>query len=147
MTQQRKPRELHPTYGRTKIEKWFRNNFHGYSPNLTGKKAITGRFTPSTKAKVSIRIKQILAIASKAKIGVMGDLESRMDKLDYRFEYSFVQRVYKTKSKELAREMEVYAINKFKGCSSHNIQNTSNARASRLVTYNGFYYVYVVYNI
>tara|TARA_R110000850_G_scaffold125742_4_gene244329 strand:- start:165 stop:419 length:255 start_codon:yes stop_codon:yes gene_type:complete len=84
MAQQRKPRELRLTYGRTQLSKWFIDSFHGYSPKLIVRKAITGRFTPETKRKISIRIKKILETASVAKIGVMGDTESRMDKIDYR---------------------------------------------------------------
>ncbi|MGB5981650.1 MAG: hypothetical protein WBG46_05860 [Nonlabens sp.] len=144
----RKPRELHPTYGRTKINQWFKNVFVGYSPKLVGQTAITGLYTrPYTKAKVSIRIKSILDDVIEAKIGVMGDLESRMDKTDYRTTFDYVQRVYKTKSKLFAAEMEVYMIKKFKKSHPNVILNVSETKANNMVTYNDFYYVYVVYNI
>lgn len=99
----KKPRELHPVLNRSSIETWFKNTFEGYAPKLVGKKAVTGRFDSPTKAKVTIRIKEILEKVTIAKIGVMGDLDSRMDKSDYRKQFSHVQRVYKTKSIDFAK--------------------------------------------
>ena len=141
-----KPRELHPTFERTKLETWFRNTFIGYSPKLVGSKAIQGRFDPLTKRRVNLRVKSILTECVKAKIGVMGDLESRMDKKDYRTEYDFVQRVYKTKSKSFASQMEVHVIKKFKTSFPDVIENDREIPAMNMITYNGFYYVYVVHN-
>lgn len=142
----KKPRELHPLHQRTTIESWFKDAFEGYAPKLVGSKAITGKFDSPTKAKVTIRIKQLLANVSIAKIGVMVDLDSRMDRSDYRRQFNLVQRVYKTTSKEFAKSMEVYMIKKFKISHPTIILNISETPASRLITYNGYYYVYVVYN-
>lgn len=115
-------------------------------PKLIGKTAITGRLTPSTKTKVTKRINEILTNSSEIKIGVMGDTEVRMDGTDYRSDYDFVTRIFKTKSKEIARDFEVKLIKKFKKSHPKKVKNISEAKAGRLTTYNGFYYVYIVFN-
>ena len=76
----------------------------------------------------------------------MGDTDVRMDDKKYREDFEFVQRVYKTTSKQAAKDMEVYLIKKFKQTHGSILLNVSEAPASRLTTYNGFYYVYIVYN-
>lgn len=43
----------------------------------------------------------------------MGDTSVRMDAVDYRENYDYVVRIYKTKSKEAARNIEVALIKKF----------------------------------
>lgn len=55
----------------------------------------------------------MLKISNSIKIGVMGDTSVRMDAVDYRENYDYVVRIYKTKSKEAARNIEVALIKKF----------------------------------
>lgn len=77
----------------------------------------------------------------------MGDTLVRMDSNDYRKGFEFVERVYKSKSKEKIIEYEVELIKKFKAKKDKKVTNISTKRAWRLTTYNGFYFIYVVYNI
>lgn len=143
----KKPKELHPLNNRSWLEAFFKN-FNGKPPKLVGKAAITGVLSkPATKRKVTIRINEILARASEIKIGVMGDTLVRMDSNDYRKGFEFVERVYKSKSKEKIIGYEVELIKKFKAKKDTKVTNISTKRAWRLTTYNGFYFIYVVYNI
>ncbi len=144
----KKPIELHPVLNRSEIAKFFRTLWLGKPPKLVGKSAVTGHLTnPATKRKVTMRINEILKIADVIKIGATGDTLSRMDKEDYRGNWEFVSRVYKTKSLERAKEYEVELIKKFKKSYPSQVKNISEAKAGRLTTYNGFYYIYVVFNI
>jgi len=143
----RKPIELHPVKNRSDWTEFWKTFWNGEPPKLVGKTAITGRLTnPSTKSKVTKRINEILTIASEIKIGVMGDTEVRMDGKDYRNGFEYVTRIYKTTSKEVARNYEVELIKKYKISHPNKVLNISEARASRLTTYNGNFYVYVVFN-
>lgn len=147
MTTKRKPVELHPVKNRSDWSAFWKTFWNGEPPKLVGKTAITGRLTnPATKTKVTKRINEILNIASEIKIGVMGDTEVRMDGKDYRSGFEYVTRVYKTTSKESAREYEVELIKKFKKSHPNIVLNISEAKAGRLTTYNGNFYVYVVFN-
>ena len=147
MKLKRKPIELHPIKNMSEWTKFWRNFWNGKPPKLVGKTAITGRISnPSTKAKVTKRIKEIINNASEIKIGVMGDTEVRMDGKDYRNNFDYVSRVYKTTSKDTARNYEVELIKKFKKLYPNKVLNKSEARAGRLTTYNGYYYIYVVFN-
>ncbi|CAA0190061.1 conserved hypothetical protein [Tenacibaculum maritimum] len=147
MTAKRKPIELHPVKNRSDWSEFWRTFWNGEPPKLVGKTAITGRLSnPSTKTKVTKRINEILKIASEIKIGVMGDTEVRMDGKDYRNGFEYVTRVYKTTSKDSARDYEVELIKKFKKSHPNKILNVSEAKAGRLTTYNGNFYVYVVFN-
>ena len=76
----------------------------------------------------------------------MGDTSVRMDAIDYRKNYDYVVRIYKTKSKETARNLEVALIKKFQKEYPIKVDNKSTSRAGRLTTYTGFYYIYVVFN-
>ncbi len=143
----RKPIELHPIKNRSKLAEIWRTLWNGKPPKLIGKTAITGRITnPSTKSKVTKRINGVLAESSEIKIGVMGDTEVRMDGEDYRDGFDFVTRVYKTKSKETARLYEVELIKKYKKSHPDKVLNISESKAGRLTTYNGDFYIYVVFN-
>lgn len=147
MKPQRKPIELHPVRNRSGFSKAFRTFWNGAPPKLVGKTAVTGRLTnPATKAKVTKRINEILKVAVEIKIGVMGDTEVRMDGKDYRNGFDYVTRVYKTTSKESARNYEVELIKKFVKSHHSLVKNKSIAKAGRLTTYNGNYYIYVVFN-
>jgi hypothetical protein len=147
MKTKRKPIELHPVKNRSEWTEFWRTFWNGEPPKLVGKTAITGRLTnPATKSKVTKRINEILSNASEIKIGVMGDTEVRMDGKDYRNNFEYVSRVYKTTSKEAAREYEVELIKKFKKSNPEKVLNISEAKAGRLTTYNGNYYIYVVFN-
>ena len=147
MKSKRKPIELHSVKTRSEWDGFWRTFWNGEPPLLVGKTAITGRITnPSTKSKVTKRINEILNVASEIKIGVMGDTEVRMYGKDYRNNFEYVSRVYKTTSKEIARNYEVELIKKYKKSHPNNVLNISEARASRLTTYNGNFYVYVVFN-
>ena len=77
----------------------------------------------------------------------MGDTYVRMDAKDYRSNFNFVERVYKSTSKENIINYEVELIKKFKLSNPTKVVNISTNRASRLTTYNGYYYIYIVYNI
>ncbi len=143
----KKPMELHPVKNRSSWLEFWKTFWNGEPPELKGAKAITGRLTnKNVKSNVTVRIKEILEQASEIKIGVMGDTEVRMDSSDYRNNFKFVNRVYKTTSKETAIKYEVELIKKFKKSHADKVKNISEARAGRLTTYNGFYYIYVVYN-
>lgn len=143
----KKPNELHPIKNRSSIEDFFKTIWHGTPPKLVGSKAETGYLTPNNKAKVTIRIKNIAETCADFKIGVMGDTLVRMDDNNYRSNFNFVQRVYKSTSKEIIKAYEVELIKKFKPLYPSKIQNISTSPASKLTTYNGYYYIYVVYNI
>jgi negative regulator of genetic competence, sporulation and motility len=147
MTTKRKPIELHPLNNRSEWTEFWLTFWNGHPPILQGKSALVGRLAnPSTKSKVTKRINEILSKASQIKIGVMGDTQARMDRNDYRNNFDFVTRVYKTTSKETAREYEVELIKKYKKSHPEKVLNISETKASRLVTYNGSYYIYVVFN-
>jgi hypothetical protein len=142
-----KPIELHPVKNRSDWTEFWKTLWNGEPPKLVGKTAITGRLTnPTTKSNVTKRINEILNIASEIKIGMMGDTEVRMDGKDYRNDFDYVTRVYKTTSKEVARDYEVELIKKYKKSHPNKVLNISEARAGRLTTYNGSFYVYVVFN-
>lgn len=144
----KKPIELHPVINRTGLAEFFRTLWFGKAPQLVGKPAITGHLTNSaTKRKVTMRLNEILNIADIIKIGVSGDTDARMDKDDYRGSWEYVSRVYKTTSIERAKDYEVELIKKFKKSHPNQITNISETRAGRLTTYNGFYYIYVVFNV
>ncbi len=147
MGTKRKPIELHPVKNRSNWAEFWKTFWNGNPPKLIGKRAITGRLTNrSTKSNVTKRINEILNIASEIKIGVMGDTEVRMDGKDYRNAFEYVTRVYKTTSKEVARDYEVELIKKYKKSHPNKVLNISEARAGRLTTYNGNFYIYVVFN-
>ncbi|MHB1105403.1 MAG: hypothetical protein ACYCZ2_03485 [Lutibacter sp.] len=81
---------------------------------MAGKSPTTGLLNnPIVKRKITTRIKNVLKISNSIKIGVMGDTSVRMDAVDYRENYDYVVRIYKTKSKEAARNIEVALIKKF----------------------------------
>ena len=144
----KKPIELHPVLNRSGLVEFFRTLWLGKPPELVGKPAVTGHLTnPATKRKVTTRINEILKIADTIKVGASGDTLARMDKQDYRGNWEYVSRVYKTKSLERAKEYEVELIKKFKKSHPNQVENISEAKARRLTTYNGFYYIYVVFNI
>jgi len=147
LTTKRKPIELHPIKNRSGFSEFWRTFWKGEPPKLIGKTAITGRITnSSTKAKVNKRINQLIDNSSEIKIGVMGDTEVRMDGNDYRDNFNFVTRIYKTTSKEVAKTYEVELIKKFKKSHPNKVVNISESRAGRLTTYNGNFYIYVVFN-
>ncbi|UBM61324.1 hypothetical protein LA303_07790 [Candidatus Sulfidibacterium hydrothermale] len=147
MKAKRKPIELHPVKNRSNWKEFWKTFWKGEPPKLVGKTAITGRITNlSTKIKVTKRIIEILNVASEIKIGVTGDTEARMDGIDYRKGFDYVTRVYKTTSKEVAINYEVELIKKFKKSHPKKVLNKSITKASRLTTYNGIFYVYVVFN-
>lgn len=142
-----KPIELHPVRNRSSFASAIRDFWYGEPPKLVGKSAETGLLSsPIVKRKITARIKNVLKISSSIKIGVMGDTSVRMDAIDYRENYDFVVRIYKTKSKEIARNLEVTLIKKFKKEFPDKVDNVSTSKAGRLTTYNGFYYIYVVFN-
>ncbi|WP_299135489.1 hypothetical protein [uncultured Tenacibaculum sp.] len=148
MTTKRKPIELHPVKNRTNFSESLRSFWNGKPPKLVGKTAITGRISnPQTKSKVTKRINELLGKASVIKIGVMGDTEVRMDGVDYRNNFEYVTRIYKTTSKEIARNYEVELIKKFKKLCPEKTLNISESKAGRLTTYNGNFYIYIVYNL
>ena len=141
-----KPKELHPHKDLSWLNWFLRDVIYGKSPKLTGSKSITGLLTPVTKRKVTMRVNNILETAINIKIGVMGDTDVRMDDKKYRKNFEFVERIYKSTSKESIRQYEVELIKKFKKSHPEKVLNISETLASRLTTYNGFYYVYIVYN-
>lgn len=141
-----KPKHLHPVINRSAIENFIIDLLFEKPPKLIGASAETGAFNPVTKGKVTKRITAILNKASNAKIGVTGDTLIRMDSLDYRTQFQLVERVYKTKSAQYAKDMEVYMIRKFKESHPNVVINKSEIPATRLTTYNDFHFVYVVYN-
>ena len=144
----RKPKELHPHSERPEFVNVFRDFWHGKPPELVGEKAITGALKPPIKSKITRRIKGIEKTAINMKIGVMGDTKVRMDDKKYRTKFDFVERIYKTANKQAIIDYEVELIKKFKELyPGDKLLNASTNRASRLTTYNGFYYIYVVYNV
>ena len=146
MSVKKKPIELHPVKNRSELAEIWRTLWNGKPPKLVGKTAITGVLIPATKSKVTKRINEILLDAKEIKIGVMGDTEVRMDGKDYRNDFDYVTRVYKTTSKEKAKLYEVELIKKYKKSHPKKVKNISEARAGRLTTYTGSFYVYVVFN-
>lgn len=142
-----KPKELHPKKQLSWLH-WFLRDFkYGEAPKLIGSKAITGYLNAPTKRKVTIRINSIIEKSSEIKIGIMGDTFVRMDDKEYRKKFEFVERVYKSTSKESIRQYEVELIKKFKKSHPDIVLNVSETLAQRLTTYNGSYYIYVVHNL
>lgn len=141
-----KPRELHSHNDRSNFTERFRNFWYGKPPKIVKIKAVTGSLAPAVKAKVTKRINEIARVSGQFKIGVMGDTQVRMDCKVYRAEFEYVERIYKTTSEQSIRDYEVELIKKFKAICPNKICNISEARAARLTTYNGYYYIYVVYN-
>ena len=88
----------------------------------------------------------MLKTVSQIKTGVTGDTLVRMDADDYRNGWDFVIFAYKTKSKPKIIDYEVEFIKKFLKDCPEKVMNISTNKAGRLTTYNGFYYIYVVYN-
>lgn len=147
MATNRKPIELHPVKNRSGFSEAFRSFWNGKPPKLVGENAITGVLSnPATKSKVTKKINEILKEAKEIKIEVMGDTEVRMDGKDYRNDYGFVSRVYKTTNKETAIIYEVELIKKYKKSHPNQVKNIFESKAGRLTTYDGNYYVYVVFN-
>lgn len=120
---------------------------YGEPPKLVGNTAITGILNASTKRKVTTRINVIIEKSINIKIGVMGDTFVRMDDEKYRTNFEFVERVYKSTSKESIRKYEAELIKKFKKSHPNIVLNVSETLAQRLTTYNGLYYIYAVHNI
>jgi hypothetical protein len=141
-----KPKELNPIITRSAFENFLRDFWHGKPPKLVGRRAVTGKMSPQLKRRVIGRIKEIVENATAVKIGVTGDTYVRMDCPKYREKFHFVQRVFRTTSEQLAIAFEVYLIDKFKKSCPEKVLNISNIPAGRLTSYNGFYYVYVVYS-
>ncbi len=143
----KKPIELHPVRNRSSFVASLRDFWYGEPPKLVGKPSVTGLLNnPIVKREITTRIKSVLKISSSIKIGVMGDTSVRMDAVDYRENYDYVVRIYRTRSKEIARNLEVILIKKFKKQFPDKVDNISTSKAGRLTTYNGFYYIYVVFN-
>lgn len=141
-----KPKELHPIHNRGSLESGWRNFWHGRPPRLVAPAALTGRMTPYLKGQIAKRVNEIANQSDCFKIGAMGDTYVRMDGTDYRGEFKNVQRIYKSKSQQVVIDLEVYLIKRFKKDRAGKILNKSETPAWRLTSYNGFYYVYVVYN-
>ena len=141
-----KPRELHPLNNRTDFDEFFKSIWYGSPPKLVGKTALTGYLNAPTKSRITKRINEILSRSSKIKIGAMGDTSTRMDAKDYRSSFDFVERVFKSSSEDIIKDLEVELIKKFKKSHPDKVTNISESRAGRLTSYNGYYYVYVVYN-
>jgi hypothetical protein len=143
-----KPMELNPVANRKRVSKILRNLRYGKVPLLVGKDPITGHlYLPATKRRVSMRVNAILDIADIIKIGVSGDTDVRTDYGDYRRTWKYISRVYKTTSKKNAKNFEVELIKKFKKSHPDQVANISVSKAPRLTTYDGFYYIYVVFNV
>lgn len=142
-----KPIHLHPVINRSAFKSSLRDFWYGKPPKLIGKSPVTGLLNNSIiKREITTRIKNVLKISNSIKIGVMGDTSVRMDALDYRENYDYVVRIYKTSSEETARNLEVLLIKKFKKEYPNKVDNISTSKAGRLTTYNGFYYIYIVFN-
>ena len=147
MKAKKKPIELHPVKNRSIFQSMLRDLWLGESPKLVRKKPFTGLLNNSTiKRNITNRIKKVINISDSIKIGVMGDTSVRMDAKDYRANYDYVIQIYKTKSREFARNLEVTLIKKFKKEHPDKVDNKSTSRAGRLTTYTGYYYIYVVFN-
>lgn len=142
-----KPIHLHPVINRSEFKSSLRDLWYGKPPKLIGKSPVTGFINNLiVKKQITARIKNVIKISSSIKIGVMGDTSVRMDALDYRGNYDYVVRIYKTSCKETARNLEVLLIKKFKKEYPDKVDNISTSKAGRLTTYNGFYYIYIVFN-
>lgn len=147
MAKRIKPKELHPSNERTSWQGFWKNLWYGVPPVLIDKKAETGRVNASTRRKVTRRINRILLEAEVIKIGVTGDTWVRMDATDYRGSFDFVERVYMSTSEKVVIEYEVELIKKFKKSDPEKVSNLSTNKAGKLTSYNGFYYIYIVYNV
>lgn len=142
-----KPIHLHPVKNRSSFKSSLIDLCYGKPPRLIGKSPVTGSLNNLiVKREITSRIKNVLKISNSIKIGVMGDTSVRMDALDYRGNYDYVVRIYKTSSEEMARNLEVLLIKKFKKDYPYKVDNISTSKAGRLTTYNGFYYIYIVFN-
>ena len=145
MKTQRKPLETHPVLNRSSFGEAVRSFWYGSAPKPVKKRPISGLINQTTRCRITRHVKEVVATAKWFKIGVTGDTLARMDKVDYRQEYERVARVYKTASKEAAINLEVELIKKFQKLYPDRIANTSTSRAGRLTTYNGYYFVYIVF--
>jgi len=142
-----KPIDLHPVLNRSKFKSILRDLWLGSAPKVIKSEPITGNYTHlRTKKEVHKRINAIIRKSERIKIGVMGNLIARMDAEDYRTEWYNVECVYKTNSYENARSFEVGLIKKYKKRNPKIVKNVSEAKAGRLTTYTGEYFIYVVFN-
>lgn len=141
-----KPQELHPLIDRTSWDDFWISLWHGKPPIEVGNKPETGWVNAVTRRKVTTRINQILKKANSIKIGVTGDVSVRMDAKDYRQEFTYVELVYLSSSEKMIKDYEVELIKKFQKADPQKVVNISTNKAGRLITYDGYFRIYVVFN-
>lgn len=141
-----KDKSLHPKNDESQFINFLKDVFYGEPPEIVKSKPITGRINSTTRRNVTIRIKEIVDNCDKFKIGATGDTLVRVDKKDYRKEYDFIQRVFCSKSEGVTKDFEVEIIKKFMKLYPDKNQNKSVARAGKLTSYDGKFYIYVVYS-
>lgn len=131
-----------PEPKRDSIDDFIYSLFNGFKPNVIDISE-SGRVTDrSVRWKITRKIGHLVDTYFNVKIGVTGDSLIRTDQTDYRGNYSKMFLIYKSRSKKNISDLEVHYINKFYG----KTDNKSKTKASRLSTFDGYYYLYVVTN-
>lgn len=115
--------------------------FFGFKPDIYDV-SVTGHiYNDLVVRKVKRVITKIIKEHKNCKIGATGDFRIRVDQDDYRNpRYSVMYLVYKSTSFDYVADFEVHFINLFLG----KTDNISRTRVSKLSSYNGVYYLYVV---
>jgi len=118
--------------------KFLKNIIYGKAPKIISKGIITGRYSPETKRRITIRLNQLLNSYEFVKVGKTGSPEVRVDQKDYRGSYHKMVLLYKSRSSINVSNYEREYINRF----YDDLENVSRASGGRMRSYNGFYYLY-----
>ncbi len=70
----------------------------------------------------------------------------RIDKKDYRKDYDYMYLIFRSKKAYEISDLEVRYIQKYKILQPDKIDNISETKANNMISYDGFYYLYVVVN-
>ena len=132
-------KRIKPESRRGNIEEFIFSLYHGFKPKIIDL-SISGRITPSLRRRLTIQINNIISRCTLCKIGATGDADIRSAFNDYRAQFSKMYLIYKSTSKNNVASLEVEYIQKFYG----RTLNKSTTKTTRLSSYDGFYYLYIV---
>ena len=141
----KKDKSLHPKHNENIFTNILKDIFIGELPEILNKKPLTGVLDRSKKRQITMSINDIVAQCERFKIGATGDASVRIDQKDYRKGYNFFQKIYSSTSEDKVIDLEVELIEKFMKLQLDKIDNKKPVRANKLTTYEGRYYIYVVF--
>lgn len=124
----------------------FWKSYYGIKPKTDETWCESGRIGQNLKTRITKNINKIISHHNNIfKIGKTGDSYIRSDKNDYRSDYHYMYLLYKSKSPKFVSEIEEHYIEKYMLSHPNLIQNKRiKAPGKRMVSYNGFYYLYIV---